>query len=142
MRLRKKVIVYTQPMQNGFLFTQLLNFKFPSSVKKIIGYDISANRTGIATENVFYTTLKLNSDRETLFQGDVRVQDLATFDGKFGFKKCDVDVLPNSVVSGFAVHKSCATNYNATYYFEVLEDVEDSTIEVKNTDYNFKLNNV
>lgn len=137
MRLRKKVIVYTQPMLNTFLFTQQLNFKFPSSVKKIIGYDISANRSGIGTENVFYTTLKVNSDRETLMQGDVLVQNLATFDGKFGYTKVDVDVLPNSVVSGFAVHKSCATNYNAIYYFEVLEDITDSTIDVPNTDYGY-----
>jgi hypothetical protein len=137
MRTRRKVIVYTQPMQNSFLFTQQLNFKFPSSVKKIIGYDISANRTGIATENVFYTTLKVNSDRETIFQGDILVQDLATFEGKFGYRKCDVDVLPNSLVTGFATNKSCATNYNATYYFVVEEDITDSTIEVPNTDYGY-----
>jgi hypothetical protein len=137
MRLRKKVIVYTQPMQNAPLFMQKLDFSFPSNVKKIIGYDISANRSGIGTENVFYTTLKVNSDRETLFQGDVLVQNLATFEGKFGYRKCDVDVLSNSVVSGFAVTKSCATNYNATYYFEVLEDITDSTIDVPNTDYGF-----
>lgn len=137
MRTRRKVIVYTQPMLQPALSMQKLNFKFPSSVKKIIGYDISANRSGIGTENVFYTTLKLNSDRETIFQGDVLVQNLATFDGKFGYRKCNVDVLLNSVVSGFAVTKSCATNYNATYYFVVEEDITESTIDVPNTDYGF-----
>jgi len=137
MRLRKKVIVYTQPMLQPVLSTQLLNFKFPSNVKKIIGYDISADRTGVGTSNVFYTTLKVNSDRETIFQGDVQVQDLTTFDGKFNYKPCDVDVLPNSIVSGFATTKSCATNYNATYYFEVLEDISDSTIEVDKVYHRF-----
>jgi len=128
MRLREKYIVYNVPMQNTFLYKRDLNFKFPSNVKKITGFLISANRTGAGTPKVFSTTMLLNSEKEEIFSGDVLVEDMANFDGQFKFKEIDVDVIPNSLLSGVAIHFNCASVYTAKYYFRCIEQVDDNMV--------------
>lgn len=121
--LHEKIICFNVPMQNAFFFLQRLNFSFPSNVKRVTGLLISADRTGIGTQNVFFTSLQANSDTELVFSGDVLVPDLATFNGHFNFIDVDIEPKANSVWTGYAVHKSCASNYNAKYYFRVEEEV-------------------
>jgi len=121
--LHEKIITFTVPMLQPAGSTQRLNFQMPSNVRKVTGIMLSADRTGVGTENVFYTSLQANNDTEQIFSGEVRVPNLSTFKGNFGFVDCTIEPKPNSVFTGYATTLSCATTYNAKYCFRVEEEV-------------------
>jgi hypothetical protein len=129
MGLREKIVVFSLPMNNTVLFRKNLEFAFADNVKKIIGFlPPIADRTGVAgNPSVYYAVVKVNNDRQTIFEGVAVSPDMNTCDGNFEFIECNVDLVRGSKVTGFASHRSCPTNYTAKFHFRVLEEVVNVT---------------
>lgn len=114
-------------MVNNLLFSEQIDFTFNPSVKRIKGFYIGASVPGSsAGQNpTNYITLKVNNNKEILTNGKVYTNDANLSNKGFAFEEIDVDLIENSIVSGYVVNLSPNIAAGASYTFHIYFNVEE-----------------
>lgn len=125
--MRNRVVVFEVQMVNNILHTEQINFTFNPSVKRIKGFYVGASVPGSnAGQNpTNYITLKLNNNKEILTNGRVYTNDANLSTKGFGYEPADIDLIDNSIVTGYVVNLSPNLAAGGSYTFHIYFNVEE-----------------